>query len=437
MSEKTTNPTPPRSEEDLALLRKWAAGEDVPPLITCRSDTPPPRDDLIQRAKAVALSLDGNTLGQAASKSGLHRSTVRKWRKVFSELGPYGLLDARRSGRAIDDGALADREKILALAKTPPPDGAPRWSAGLLARELGITEYQARAALYSDARDRAVELLKTPPPPGKDTWRPATAAEALGISMYAAKFLFSELRPGGAPRGISPPSSEADMALLKAWAAGEPPPHPKFPDPLLPRRAKTILMLIEGRTGASISSELGMDVSNIAKWKSRFFEMGVEGILKSDIQDTPTRHPYSKTIAALREVLSTPPPAGARAWTAAAAARKLGMGASRIRSIMNSEGLLAKRHVASGPNRLPNSPDDLDQLKIWSAGDDPSPDAPPAWRAQVVLKSLEGIPDTVISRELKADRTKIGKWRRRYAEGGPDALRNKIANQKRRKDETA
>ena len=73
---------------------------------------------------------------RVAREIGCARGVASKWRVRFADDRLAGLADRPRSGKPKTYGANAGR-RILALLDRPPPQGFARWTAPLLARELG------------------------------------------------------------------------------------------------------------------------------------------------------------------------------------------------------------------------------------------------------------------------------------------------------------
>jgi transposase len=71
-----------------------------------------------------------------ARELGCRHHTVSKWRVRFAKARLAGLADAPRSGKPKTYDGAADR-RILALLDRPPPAGCARWTAPLLAKQLG------------------------------------------------------------------------------------------------------------------------------------------------------------------------------------------------------------------------------------------------------------------------------------------------------------
>ena len=81
----------------------------------------------------AAGGLASRAIGRAL---GCRHHTVSKWRVRFAKDRLAGLTDAPRSGKPKIYDAATDR-RILALLDRPPPAGFARWTAPLIARELG------------------------------------------------------------------------------------------------------------------------------------------------------------------------------------------------------------------------------------------------------------------------------------------------------------
>jgi transposase len=77
--------------------------------------------------------------GELATRLGVHRATVHKWRERFGQRGLDGLLDEPRPGapRTIGD---ADVERVLTLTLEEPPANATHWSTRTMARRAGLSQ---------------------------------------------------------------------------------------------------------------------------------------------------------------------------------------------------------------------------------------------------------------------------------------------------------
>jgi transposase len=91
---------------------------------------------LVERARVVLLAAAGMASRAIGRELGCARGVASKWRVRFAENRLAGLADAPRSGKPMTYGADAGR-RILAALDRPPPAGCARWTAPLLAQELG------------------------------------------------------------------------------------------------------------------------------------------------------------------------------------------------------------------------------------------------------------------------------------------------------------
>jgi transposase len=91
---------------------------------------------LVERARVVLLAAAGMASRRVAREVGCARGVVSKWRVRFARDRLAGLADAPRPGKPKTYDAALDR-RILAALDRPPPAGFARWTAPLLARELG------------------------------------------------------------------------------------------------------------------------------------------------------------------------------------------------------------------------------------------------------------------------------------------------------------
>jgi transposase len=91
---------------------------------------------LVERARIVLLAAAGLASRAIARELGCRHHTVSKWRVRFAKDRLVGLADAPRSGKPKTYDSAADR-RVRALLDQPPPAGFARWTAPLLAKELG------------------------------------------------------------------------------------------------------------------------------------------------------------------------------------------------------------------------------------------------------------------------------------------------------------
>jgi transposase len=130
---------------------------------------------LVQRARIVLLAAEGMASRAIGRELGCRHHTVSKWRVRFAQDRLAGLADAPRSGKPRTYGADADR-RVLALLDRPPPAGFARWTAPLLARNLGDISDQH---IWRFLRAQGIDLA------GRKSWclttDPEFAAKAADI----------------------------------------------------------------------------------------------------------------------------------------------------------------------------------------------------------------------------------------------------------------
>jgi transposase len=90
----------------------------------------------VLRAHIVLAAAAGEPSDHIATRLGLRRARVCKWRTRFARDGLAGLDDEPRSGQPRKYDERTD-QRVLALLDEPPPAGYARWSGTLLAAALG------------------------------------------------------------------------------------------------------------------------------------------------------------------------------------------------------------------------------------------------------------------------------------------------------------
>jgi transposase len=135
---------------------------------------------LVERARIVLLAGAGWGSRAIAREVGCARGVVSRWRTRFAKDRLAGLADQPRSGKPKTYGADADH-RILALLDRPPPEGFARWSAPLLAKELGDVSDQH---IWRFLRAQRIDLA------GRKSWClssdpefAAKAAEIVGLYL--------------------------------------------------------------------------------------------------------------------------------------------------------------------------------------------------------------------------------------------------------------
>jgi transposase-like protein/transposase len=92
----------------------------------------------VLRARIVLRCADGIAVEHIARELGVTDTTVRLWRRRYAESGLDGLADAPRPGHP-PTYTREDRDRVMALAMGPPPEGLTHWSVREVARRTGMS----------------------------------------------------------------------------------------------------------------------------------------------------------------------------------------------------------------------------------------------------------------------------------------------------------
>ena len=121
-------------------------------------------------------------------------------------------------------------------------------------------------------------------------------------------------------------------------------------------RARVILMLADGRSYSEIQRRLGTTAPTIARWKKRFTESGVGGLMQ---RQWGARKPTVMTPELREQVITATcrrPADGSARWSCRALARELGLSKDIVQRIWRTEGLRPhrlERFMASDEKALP------------------------------------------------------------------------------------
>jgi GntR family transcriptional regulator, transcriptional repressor for pyruvate dehydrogenase complex len=95
----------------------------------------------VRQARAALLLADGVSVAEAARQCEVSPTTIRAWRRQFTDAGfsDLGVVAAGRGRKPAAPSTVA--YDILQLTTTePPPDGKRRWTTRTVARRLGVTK---------------------------------------------------------------------------------------------------------------------------------------------------------------------------------------------------------------------------------------------------------------------------------------------------------
>jgi putative transposase len=99
-----------------------------------------------QRASVILLSLQGKSLDDIITSTGMSKPVVNKWRQRFRRYGLDGLKDAPRSGKP---SVITAGQKAMVVQKAceKPPGGYTNWSQGRIAEQVGISQSKVHQIL--------------------------------------------------------------------------------------------------------------------------------------------------------------------------------------------------------------------------------------------------------------------------------------------------
>jgi transposase len=119
-----------------------------------------------QRALIILLSLEGKSLEDIISRTGMSKPVVNKWRQRFRQYGLEGLNDAARSGKP---SVITARQKAMVIQKAceKPSGGYTNWSQERIANEVGISQSKVHQILkQADLKPHKIDYWcgKSPDP---------------------------------------------------------------------------------------------------------------------------------------------------------------------------------------------------------------------------------------------------------------------------------
>ncbi len=152
MANHYTREIPRLSEKERDELQRWVR-------------RPKTAQGLALRARMILASSEGQSDVAIASRLGMTRETVGKWRRRFLKNRCEGLLDEPRPGapRRISD---EDLERVITLTLESTPSDATHWSTRSMAKACGLTQSAVsriwRAFALYPHRSETFKLSKDP-----------------------------------------------------------------------------------------------------------------------------------------------------------------------------------------------------------------------------------------------------------------------------------
>ncbi len=112
----------------------------------------------------------------------------------------------------------------------------------------------------------------------------------------------------------------------------------------LHQRARVILLAAQGWQNKHIAAEVHLDRRQVALWRSRFLQGGIDALRQDAPRSGRTPTVTAEVVSHIVEVTLHSKPAAATHWSTRTLAEHLGLGATTIRRVWNSFGL--KPHLA-------------------------------------------------------------------------------------------
>lgn len=130
--------------------------------------------------------------------------------------------------------------------------------------------------------------------------------------------------------------AEGDRATLEGWSR-----RPKTAQALA-KRAQIVLLAAQGWTSTAIAERLQIDLNTALKWRRRFVERGVDGLLDEPRPGQPRKLTDAQIEEVLRRTLETKPP-GTTHWSTRTMAQACGLNQTAISRIWRAFALQPHR----------------------------------------------------------------------------------------------
>ena len=130
--------------------------------------------------------------------------------------------------------------------------------------------------------------------------------------------------------------SAEDQAQLQAWTR-----RPKTAQALA-MRSRVVLLAADGLSNTNIAQQLGVTLQTVGKWRQRYLDQGVDGLLDEPRPGT-SRKLADKDVERVLALTLESTPAGATHWSTRSLAKKTGLSRASIHRIWRAFSLAPHR----------------------------------------------------------------------------------------------
>src|ERR1700728_2400939 len=130
--------------------------------------------------------------------------------------------------------------------------------------------------------------------------------------------------------------SEQDKATLEEWA------RRRKTAQALAMRARVVLLAAAGRSSPAIASELRVHLQTVSKWRARFVQRGLDGLVDEPRPGQPRKLGDEQIEAVIARTLESKPP-GATHWSTRSMAQATGLNQTAISRIWRAFALQPHR----------------------------------------------------------------------------------------------
>jgi transposase len=184
------------------------------------------------------------------------------------------------------------------------------------------------------------------------SWRKRFAEQRLAGLTDASKAPKEGRRPG---RRLEPLAlRDADVEVLERWARRH------TVSQALALRARIVLGSAAGASNRELATQLGCDPATVGKWRARFVERGVAGLLDEPRVGRPRQHGDDKVEQIVLDTLQAAPPAEATHWSTRTMAAHAQVSQTFVSRVWRAFGLKPHLHETF---KLSTDPQFIDKVR--------------------------------------------------------------------------